>query len=77
MPKTQTTADLRATLFDAIEMVKSNRMDTATAKTIATLASEIVKTAQLEMQYAQTVSLLDKHDQGICPGPLLLVEQSD
>lgn len=77
MPKTITTADLRATLFQCIEAVKAGQMDPATAKTVAVLASEMVKTAQLELQYAQVVTKLDQHEGGVSPGPLLLTEQAE
>lgn len=36
------------------------------------LSAEIIKTAQLELQYSLTVSRLDKQDQGVSPGPLVL-----
>lgn len=38
----------------------------------AVLSAEIIKTAQLELQYSLTVSRLDKQDQGVSPGPLVL-----
>lgn len=72
---TKTTADLRAMLFETLEDVKAGRVDTATAKTVASLASEIVKTAELELRYAQTLSRLDRDQQGIIPGPMLLVSK--
>ena len=66
---------LRAMLFETLEDVKAGRVDTATAKTVASLASEIVKTAELELRYAQTLSRLDRDQQGIIPGPMLLVSK--
>lgn len=73
--QTETTESLRRTLFEAIRDIRSGRMDERTGQVIAQLADRIIKTADLELRYAQTVSLLDKQDQGVSPGPVLLAHK--
>jgi len=73
--KVKTTADLRAILFDCIEKVKAGTMDTTSAKQIAALSMSIVKTAELEVQFALAQNSLDGKDHGINIGPLTLTNQ--
>ncbi|MGB5830854.1 MAG: hypothetical protein WBG92_02530 [Thiohalocapsa sp.] len=72
MPKNRTTADLRDMLFDAMEPVRDGSMASRDAKAIADLADKILDSAEMELKYSQVVSRLDKEDQGVSPGPLLL-----
>lgn len=72
MATARTTETLRSLLFDAIEAVRAGTMDTNKAKSIALLAEKMIATADLELRYSEVVSKLDKDDQGITPGPLLL-----
>ena len=74
MQKPKTTADLRATLFDCIEKVKSGQMAPSTAASVCKVSAQIVDTARLELDYSETLSRLDKQDQGITTGPLLLTQ---
>lgn len=46
-------SDLREYLFDTIEAVRQNRIDVETARAVAQLASEITKTAKLEIDYSK------------------------
>ena len=73
----KTTATLRATLLDAIEQVRAGTMEPRRAKAIADLADQVIGTADLELRYSQIVSRLDKENQGISPGPLLLTGKGD
>jgi hypothetical protein len=77
MAEQRTTEDLRNTLMNAIEMVESGEMEDKTARTIATLADKVINTAKLELEYSLTVSRLDKDDQGISTGPLLLTRKQE
>lgn len=72
--KGKTTEDLRQTLFDAIDAVKVGSMEIRVASSIVKLAEKIIQTAQLELEYSQTCSRLDKQDQGISTGPILLTK---
>ena len=71
----KTTASLRGVLLDSIERVRSGGMEPREAKAIADLADRIIETADLELRYSEIVSRLDKDDQGISPGPLLLTSE--
>lgn len=68
----KTTADLREELFRTIEGVRDGSITPAAAKSIGGLAENIIATADLEMRFSELVNKLDKDDQGISPGPLLL-----
>lgn len=70
----RTTETLRETLFQSIEDVHSGKIDRFQAREIGNLADKIVKTAEIELRYAMTASNLDRQDQGISPGPLLLTK---
>lgn len=70
----RTSEDLRETLFDTIEKVRNREMDPKDANTIASLADRIIKTVEVELDYALACSKLDKQDQGVSPGPLLLTQ---
>jgi hypothetical protein len=71
----RTSEDLRETLFDTIEKVRSGAMEPKEANTIAALADRIIKTVEVELDYALACSKLDKQDQGVNPGPLLLTQE--
>ncbi len=73
--KHRTTEDLRDTLFDTIDGVRSGHIDTRQAKAVSDLADKIIKTADLEMDYARTCDQLDKSDNGILPRPMLLTSE--
>jgi len=73
--KNKTTADLRATLFQTIEALQKGEITAHEAKAVSNLSDQIIKTASLELEYSKTVSHLDKEDQGISPGPLLLTNE--
>lgn len=75
--KKQTTEDLRMTLFDCIEKVKTGKMHHKDARAITVLADKVIQTAKLEMEYAETLSRLDKDGQGVSPGPMLLAQPRD
>lgn len=64
-------------LFDAIEKVRDGEMETRQATAIANMADRIIKSAEIEIQFALTCSKLDKENQGISPGPLLLTSNID
>lgn len=71
----RTTETLREMLFDAIEQVRDGTMDPRIGKNIADLADRIIKSAEIELKFSQTVSRLDAQGQGISPGPLLLTKE--
>lgn len=48
--------DLRDTLFETIEMVKSGKMDHDKAKSITELAQVIVNSAKVEVDFLKNVS---------------------
>lgn len=68
----KTTADLRDEMFRTIEGVRNGSITPAAAKAVGHLAEKIIDTADLEMRFSELVSRLDKDDQGIHPGPILL-----
>lgn len=70
--KTHTTETLRQTLFTTIDGLLAGTVSEKAASQVANLAEKIVKTADLEMRYSQHLSVLDKHDTGVAPGPMLL-----
>lgn len=72
----RTTEDLRAMLFSAMERVDNGTMEPRAAKELSTLADRIIKTAEIELRYALVCSQLDRDEQGINPGPLLLTNKS-
>lgn len=74
--KNRTTATLREILFEALEKVKAGDMQAREAKAMADLSDRIIRTAEIELKYSEVVSRLDKEDQGISPGPLLLTTES-
>ena len=67
-----TTADLRTKLLDALDAVRAGELSANDAKAIATLAETAIATAELELRYSETLSRLDKDNQGISSGPLML-----
>lgn len=73
--KAKTTETLRETLFDTLDDLKAGRIDHKEATVISKLADSIIKTADIELKYSKTISTLDKQDQGISPGPLLLTQE--
>jgi hypothetical protein len=75
MASKQTTEDLRTTLFECIQKVKDGSMAPNEAKAITTLADKIIQSAKLELEVAVTLSKLDKDNQGVDFGPLLLTAQ--
>ena len=77
MSKHRTTEDLRETLFDVIDRLKENKMETRVASGIVNAAKTIIDTAQLELN-ASLVSLrLESVKTGVHFGPLLLTKQSE
>lgn len=73
----QTTETLRGILFDTIEKVRSRAIDYQEAKAIGDLADRIIKTADLELKHAATVSRLDAEGQGVTQGPMMLANKSE
>ena len=67
-----TTADLRTKLLDALDAVRTGELTATAAKAIAHLAETAIATAELELRYSETLSRLDKDNQGITSGPLML-----
>lgn len=65
-----TTQTLRQTLFETIEGVIDGSVSEKKAAQIANLASNIVKTADLEMRYTEHLIKVDKTD--LKSGPMLL-----
>ena len=72
----RTSEDLRELLFDTIERVRGGSIEPKEASIVATLADKIIRTVEVEINYAVACSQLDKDDQGINPGPLLLTQGS-
>jgi hypothetical protein len=77
MSEHRTTETLRGILFDALDKVLSGEMGSAEARSVSLMADKIIDTAELELQYAAMVSRLDKDEQGISPGPILLTSRVD
>ena len=48
--------DLRESLFDTIELIKSGKMDAEKAKAITDIAQVIVNTAKAEIDFLKNVS---------------------
>ena len=75
--ETRTTETLREILFKTLDGVSQGTTDLKTAQQVANLADKILKTADIELKYSLTVSRLDKQEQGISPGPLLLTQKAE
>lgn len=75
--KQHTTESLRNDLFGVIDDLREGKIDHETAGQIVKLSDQIIKTADLELKYAETVSKLDKDNQGITPGRMMLVDGSE
>ena len=54
--------DLRNHLFETIEGLKNGKVDVATAKAVAAVASEISKTARLEIDYMMKTGKVHKSE---------------
>lgn len=65
----RTTDDLRELLFGTIEDLRSNKIDSKRAKTIADLAGRVIESAALEIAVAKQYADMDKKDLGISIGP--------
>ena len=70
--KNKTTADLRESLFDTMEKVKTKEIDPKQAAQVANVAKTIIDSARLELDHSKVLSKLDKDDQKIVTGPILL-----
>ena len=70
----KTTEDLRQMLFDTIEGVKSGDVTVQQARAIGDTAQKIIDSVDIELRYALTQSNLDKQDQGITAGRVLLTQ---
>lgn len=68
----RTTASLRDILFDEIDAVRSAEGDPLRARAVALLSREIVATARLEMQFAETQSRLEEKAAAASISPLRL-----
>lgn len=76
---THTTETLRKTLLDTIEKVLSDTIEIKAATAVATLAGQVIKTAELEIKYTQHMAALGddkKNPDQIAPGPLTLAPAS-
>lgn len=71
----RTTESLREMLFSAIENIADGKMDPDDGKVISLLSERIIKSAELEIKFSETTSRLDKEDQGINIGPVLLTSE--
>jgi hypothetical protein len=74
---TRTTETLRETLFDTIENLVAGRTGPKEAAQVANLADKIIKTADLEIKYAEKLAALDAGDTGVSPGPMLLTQKKE
>lgn len=74
--ETMTTQDLREILIETIRDLRAGNIRTSDARAVGDLAEKILNTADLELRYALTISKLDKDNQGVSPGPLLLTDAS-
>lgn len=74
MNKSRTTADLRNLLWETIDGVRAGEVTPTAAKAVALGVEKIIETAELETRYAELLSRLDKDDQGVNPGPMLLTQ---
>jgi len=72
MSTNKTTADLRERLFDSIDAVKAGTLDPKNAAQIANLAKVMIDSARLELDHSKTLSQLDKDNQNVATGPMLL-----
>jgi hypothetical protein len=70
----RTSEDLREILFDSIDRVRQGSMEPKEAAIISNLADRIIRTVEVELNYALACSKLDKDDQGVSPGPLMLTQ---
>lgn len=71
----RTTETLRDVLFQTLDDLREHKISDKDALAVCKLSAEIVKTAELELRMATTVSALDKQDQGVGVGPLLLTAE--
>lgn len=76
MGKHRTTETLRDHLFVAIERVMEGTMERDAAMAVARLSDSIVTTVEAETRHALALSTLDKHQQDVTPGKLLLTQES-
>lgn len=73
----RTTESLRETLFDTLDQLSTGETTPQQAAQVANLAQVIIKTAELEIKYVLTLDKLDRGEQGLSPGPLLLAQRRD
>lgn len=59
-PMVRTAEGLRDVLFDEIDKLRDGRGDRRRALTIATLASQIINTARVEIDYQRHIALLGR-----------------
>ncbi len=77
MKARKTTADLREILFQTMERVAAGEIDPKEAREVSNLATRIIDSARLELDYSQTLSRLDRDGQDIATGPVLLTDQQN
>lgn len=73
--KALTTEGLRTELFSAIEAVRDERMTPSQAGAISKLADQMLKSAQLEMDYTEHLLALDNSGAELAAGPMLLTSK--
>jgi hypothetical protein len=67
--------DLRETLFDTIEQVKSGKMDVEKAKAITSIAQVLVNTAKAEIDFLKHVS--QQGNTGFISGDLKMIANKE
>lgn len=73
----KTTADLRDTLFDAIEGVMNRRITPEQAREVANLSSEMVKTAKLEIEFELAANKIAESDREFNSSPMMLTHEPE
>ena len=58
----QTTENLRSTLFEVVDNLVAGKMDVQEAAVICKAADQIIKSAALEIKYAETQARLEMMD---------------
>jgi len=76
MARKHTTESLRSDLFEVMRDLRNGKIDPEMAAQVVRVSDQIIKTADLELKYAQTLSQLDKDGQKIEPGRMLLADDT-
>jgi len=76
MASNRTTETLREMLFETAESLRAGKISVQDAKAMVSVAGAIVKTAELEIQYAEVLHKMDASENGVNPGPMLLTQDA-